>query len=595
MSHEVLNIAAYKFTPITRLAELRRVLRRVTARLKLRGTILLAGEGINLFVAGQEPSVERLLDRLESDEEIGPLEAKRSYTHYQPFNRMLVKVKREIIAFGVEGVAPGEHTSGRIAPAELKQWLDEGRDFTLLDTRNRYEVKLGTFASAVTPDIDHFRDFPKVAEGFPSEWRTRPLVMFCTGGIRCEKAGPLMERLGFEDVRQLDGGILKYFEEVGQHHYRGDCFVFDQRVAVDSALRETGAAQCYACQAILTEQEQESPHYIKDESCPHCYRQPGDELAATIATRHALLKQISNPLPGSQPYDNLRPVYVPARCDGLPIAEFLAAVAQARPVEWWLEEVAQGRLRLGPRTVYAAHRVSTGERYDHVQPALVEPDVNPDVTILHEDAALVVVNKPAPLPMHACGRYNRNTLASLLAPVYAPQHLRNAHRLDGNTTGVVVLTRTRRMAQRLQPQFAAGRVEKRYLALVHGAPGSEEFACAAAISRDTSKCGVKLLDPDGSPAETRFQVLQRNDDNTTLLEVRPLTGRTNQIRLHLWSLDLPIVGDPTYLPGGRVTEQQALRVGDPSMCLHARSVSFVHPAIEEPVTYEAPPPEWALT
>ncbi len=164
MPDRIVNIAAYKFTPIGRLKELRQSLRRFCGRSKLRGTILLAGEGINLFVAGDAPGIEKLLRRLESDEEVGPLEVKRSYTHYQPFNRMLVKVKQEIIAFGVEGIAPANQSSQKMAPAELKQWLDERRDFTLLDTRNEYEVKLGTFAEAVTLGIDHFREFPQAAE-----------------------------------------------------------------------------------------------------------------------------------------------------------------------------------------------------------------------------------------------------------------------------------------------------------------------------------------------------------------------------------------------------------------------------------------------
>src|SRR5262249_5606336 len=146
----------------------------------------------------------------------------------QPFRRMLVKVKQEIIAFGVAGIEPGRTTSTKLAPQTLKQWLDEGRPVTLLDTRNDYEVRLGTFENAVTLGIDHFRSFPAAVRELPAAMKQQPIVMFCTGGIRCEKAGPLMEREGFEQVFQLDGGILKYFEECGGEHYDGECFVFDR-------------------------------------------------------------------------------------------------------------------------------------------------------------------------------------------------------------------------------------------------------------------------------------------------------------------------------------------------------------------------------
>ncbi|TWT77528.1 Ribosomal large subunit pseudouridine synthase A [Posidoniimonas polymericola] len=593
MQPSVLNIAAYKFTRIESLKELRQGLRNLCQRAKLRGTILMAPEGINLFVAGDEPSVGRLLERLESHDEIGPLDVKRSFTAYQPFNRMLVKVKQEIIAFGIDGVGPGSGDSRKISPAELKQWLDEGRDFTLLDTRNDYEVKLGAFENAEVPHIDHFRDFPAAVDRFPEAWRDKPLVMYCTGGIRCEKAGPLMAMRGFRDVRQLEGGILKYFEQVGQDHYRGDCFVFDQRVAVDAALRETGAAQCYACQAILTEDEQQSPTYVKDVSCPHCYCPPEEEQAARLVERQAALDAAGDPLPGSLPYDNLRPIYVPARCDGMPLVDFLTSVAQAGSPEWWSAEVNAGRLQYAGRRVDASRRVEPGQRYDHAQPNLVEPDVNAGVELLYEDEAIVVVRKPAPLPMHPCGRFNRNTLSHLLNQVYAPQQLRNAHRLDSNTSGVVVLTRTRRMAQRLQPQFSQGLVEKRYRARVHGSPSQDTFRCTAAISKETAAAGIKLLDAEGAASETEFQVAQRFDDGTTLLDVRPVTGRTNQIRLHLWSLGLPIVGDPTYRPDGRVTKQQALDAEDPPMCLQSCSIRFTHPATEQPVEFSIGPPEWA--
>jgi predicted sulfurtransferase len=194
-----------------------------------------------------------------------------SESDHQPFNRMLVKIKKEIIAFGVCGIDPARRPAPRLAPRQLKRWLDEGRSVTLLDTRNTYEVKLGTFRGARTLGLDHFREFPAAATTLPGNLKDEPVVTFCTGGIRCEKAAPLLEMAGFTSVFQLDGGILNYFAECGGAHYEGDCFVFDKRVAVDSSLRETGAALCFVCQTPLTIPEQEDPRYVESVSCPHCH------------------------------------------------------------------------------------------------------------------------------------------------------------------------------------------------------------------------------------------------------------------------------------------------------------------------------------
>jgi UPF0176 protein len=169
---------------------------------------------------------------------LADLAPKESHSAAQPFRRMLVKIKREIIAFGVAGIDPARRPSRKLAARTLKQWLDEGRPVTLLDTRNDYEVRQGTFRGAVTPPIARFREFPAAAQKLPAEMKERPIVMFCTGGVRCEKAGPYLESIGFKDVHQLDGGILKYFEECGSAHYEGECFVFDEREGVDPALRE---------------------------------------------------------------------------------------------------------------------------------------------------------------------------------------------------------------------------------------------------------------------------------------------------------------------------------------------------------------------
>lgn len=236
-----INLSAYKFTPLEDLPALReRVLQAAKAG-ALKGTVLLSREGINLFVAGTRSSVDAFIDELRALPGLSDLAPKESASATQPFGRLLVKIKKEIIAFGVEGIDPARRPAPSLAPQTLKQWLDEGRPVTLLDTRNDYEVDRGTFRGAVRAGIRRFRDFPAAVQRLPRELKHQPIVAFCTGGIRCEKAGPLLQREGFENVFQLEGGILKYFELCGGAHYEGECFVFDERGGVDPALRETGS------------------------------------------------------------------------------------------------------------------------------------------------------------------------------------------------------------------------------------------------------------------------------------------------------------------------------------------------------------------
>ncbi|MDQ3117747.1 MAG: rhodanese-like domain-containing protein [Verrucomicrobiota bacterium] len=265
------NLAAYKFASLGELPALQAELREMCTATGMRGTILLSPEGINLFVAAEPSACDRLLVRLRALPGLDNLTPKRSESDHQPFNRMLVKIKKEIIAFGIAGIDPGRRPAPRLAPRQLKQWLDEGRAVTLLDTRNDYEVKLGTFRGARTLGLDHFREFPAAVNILPAHLKEEPVVTFCTGGIRCEKAAPLLAQVGFTNVFQLDGGILNYFEECGGEHFEGDCFVFDKRVAVDASLRETGAALCFVCHAPLTTPEQADARYIESVSCPHCH------------------------------------------------------------------------------------------------------------------------------------------------------------------------------------------------------------------------------------------------------------------------------------------------------------------------------------
>lgn len=591
----ILNIAAYKFLPLSDLRALRSRLQVLCKDADLKGTILLSPEGINLFVAGAAQGIERLLTQLRGWPGLGDLQPKVSETGHQPFRRMLVRLKKEIIAFGVAGIDPARRTSPKLSARELARWLDEGRPVTLLDTRNNYEVKLGTFKNALPIGIDHFRDFPAAVARLPPELKKQPIVMFCTGGIRCEKAGPFMEREGFESVLQLDGGILKYFEECGGKHYEGECFVFDQRVGVDPSLHETGSSQCFGCQTPLTAADQQHEHYVPGSTCPYCFKTSDEILAANIMRRRGKISQLTAVLPGSLPYEHRKPVNIPAQFDGHSLLDTLCGIFPHIATETWQQRFADGRmLNDSGQPALPSQVVRAGERYEHSVPAVIEPDVNMHIEILHEDAAIVVLNKPAPLPMHPGGRFYRNTLQHVLDTVYSPQKPRPSHRLDANTTGVVVVARTRHFAGQIQPQFADGQVQKVYLVRVTGHPVSDQFVCEAPISSDAGKLGSRTVDARaGLPARTEFRARQRFDDGTTLLEARPLTGRTNQIRIHLAHLGFPVRGDPAYLAGGARGENQTLDVDAPPLCLHAWRISFRHPLDNRMVTFSAPSPAWA--
>lgn len=245
--NEILNIAAYKFVPVTDAAELRETLLSRGIVLGLMGTVLIASEGINLFLAGAADSVREFVAALRLDERFSDLETKESWSAAQPFRRMLVKVKREIIRMDHPAIQPSAGRAPGVDAATLKRWLDQAHDdagqpVVLLDTRNAFEVDHGTFEGAVDWRIDKFTEFPKAIADHRDQLTGKTVVSFCTGGIRCEKAAILMREMGVTDVLQLEGGILKYFEQVGGAHYRGDCFVFDGRRTLAPDLTATGNA-----------------------------------------------------------------------------------------------------------------------------------------------------------------------------------------------------------------------------------------------------------------------------------------------------------------------------------------------------------------
>ena len=237
----ILNISAYKFVPLPDAPALRdRLLAHATA-LQLKGTILLAEEGINLFLAGSAPAVRDFVAQLRLDTRLADLAPKESWSTTQPFKKMLVKVKREIIRMDHPTIQPARGRAPAVSPATLKRWLDDGvddagRPVVLLDTRNGFEVDEGTFEGAIDWRLGKFSDFPQALLAHQAELQGKTVVSFCTGGIRCEKAAIFMREHDLPNTYQLDGGILKYFEENGGAHYRGNCFVFDERRTVDAQL-----------------------------------------------------------------------------------------------------------------------------------------------------------------------------------------------------------------------------------------------------------------------------------------------------------------------------------------------------------------------
>ena len=263
------NIAGYRFVDLPDRDELREPFREACQKNRLLGTILLSTEGINFFLCGDQAGIDGFLNYLESDERFVDIPLKISHSEKLAFRRMNVRLKKEIISMGMDEIRPADYTGDAISPTEFKHWLDEGRDITILDTRNDYEIRIGTFENAVDLDISTFRTFPDAVANSDLD-KEKTVVMFCTGGIRCEKASALMLNQGFQDVRQLEGGVLGYFEEVGGAHWNGDCFVFDRRVAVDPELNVTGAEVCFACREPLTEEELNSPLYVPAVSCPYC-------------------------------------------------------------------------------------------------------------------------------------------------------------------------------------------------------------------------------------------------------------------------------------------------------------------------------------
>ena len=267
---DVINIAGYKFQSLIDLEDLVPKFQLICDNLELKGSVYLSPNGINFSLAGSEKAIEQYLNFMEEDERFLNIPLKKTYSETQPFRKMKVRPKKEIISLGRDDINPIELTGDYITPKELYAMYENNEDVIVLDTRNEYETRVGLFEKAVDLQLDTFRDFPDAIKQLPEEYKDKQIVMYCTGGIRCEKASAVMLKAGFSDVKQLEGGILDYFKETGGKYWNGDCFVFDERVALDTDLSETEYIYCYICREPLSAEEKASSDFKINEYCPYC-------------------------------------------------------------------------------------------------------------------------------------------------------------------------------------------------------------------------------------------------------------------------------------------------------------------------------------
>ncbi|MGK9064303.1 oxygen-dependent tRNA uridine(34) hydroxylase TrhO [Stutzerimonas chloritidismutans] len=300
MTQKIVVAALYKFVSLPDYVELREPLLAVLEANGIKGTLLLAEEGINGTVSGTRQAIDALFAWFAQDARLADIDHKESFCDEQPFYRTKVKLKKEIVTLGVPGVDPNQRVGTYVEPQDWNA-LIEDPEVLLIDTRNDYEVAIGTFDGAIDPQTKSFREFPDYIKANFDPARHKKVAMFCTGGIRCEKASSYMLGEGFEEVYHLKGGILKYLEEVPQEQSRwtGDCFVFDNRVTVRHDLSEGDFDQCHACRLPISAEDRQSEHYVPGISCPHCWNTLSEKTRTSARERQ---KQIELALQRNQPH-----------------------------------------------------------------------------------------------------------------------------------------------------------------------------------------------------------------------------------------------------------------------------------------------------
>ncbi len=278
--------ALYKFVALDDYEAIRAPLQNVMKENDIKGTLLLAKEGINGTVSGSREGIDALLNWFRQDERLKDIVYKESFDEQQPFYRTKVKLKKEIVTMGVEGLDPRKVVGTYVKPEDWNALISDP-EVVVIDTRNDYEVQIGTFKHAVNPNTDSFREFPEYAEKNLNPDKHKKVAMFCTGGIRCEKSTAYMKEQGFEEVYHLEGGILKYLEDVPEEDslWEGECFVFDNRTTVNHQLEKGSYDSCHACRLPITEEDKQSKYFEAGVSCPHCYDKVTDKQRARFEER----------------------------------------------------------------------------------------------------------------------------------------------------------------------------------------------------------------------------------------------------------------------------------------------------------------------
>ena len=286
--NEILVAALYKFVEIDDLLSLQSNLYEICEKNNIMGTILIANEGINGTISGKNNEINHTISLLKSDKRFANIEIKYSSTNKQPFHRMKVRLKKEIVTIGLPEINPNKKVGTYVKPEDWNDLISDP-NVIVIDTRNKYETKIGSFQNALDPETSSFREFPDWVKKFKSskENANKKIAMFCTGGIRCEKASSLMKEEGFEDVYHLQGGILKYLETIDKENslWNGECFVFDQRVCLTDELEVGSYKMCFACRMPITEEEMQNEKYIEGISCIYCYDKTTKEKKERFGSR----------------------------------------------------------------------------------------------------------------------------------------------------------------------------------------------------------------------------------------------------------------------------------------------------------------------